>query len=210
LGAKVGLVRNSGRVAGILERETEQERPAGLAVLPDDVWTLQAFLRWAAPSLLTPEQEEHIARASHEQYRRENEKRLAPSDPAMQPWEELSPGLQHSNVRQAKDLGRKLAAIGRRVVPVAGREIKPAMFTLEEVELLAKMEHGRWNVERALDGWRQGARDPKKKLTPFLARWEELDGIDPNAQEWDRNIVRAIPEHLANVGLEIQQTNAED
>jgi hypothetical protein len=92
-----------------------------------------------------------------------------------------------------------------RVLPANQTQAPPARFTSEEIELLAKMEHGRWNVERALDGWRLGARNPEKKLTPFLVTWDELDSVDPQARKWDRDIVAAIPEHLESLGLVVHR-----
>ena len=33
-------------------------------------------------------------------------------------------------------------------------QIPPPMFTLDELEVMAKAEHGRWVVERLSAGWR--------------------------------------------------------
>ncbi len=210
LGAKVGVLRDSGRVAGLLERETDNERPTGIAILPPDLFTLQMYLQLSSPSLLTPEQREYVAIARHEQFRQENKQRLAPNDPAMRDWNDKAfpEAFRESNRRQADDIGRKLAAIGRRAVVVADREIQLAQFTPEEIELLAKMEHGRWNVERLLGGWRLGSRDPQKKLNPCLVSWDELDDVDPQAKQWDRDAVIQIPNLLKSVRLEIQPLEA--
>jgi hypothetical protein len=76
-------------------------------------------------------------------------------------------------------------------------------FTEDEIEIMAKMEHARWNEERLRDGWRWGKkRDIIKKTSPYLVGWSELP---EDAKERDRQTVRKIPELLAKVGLEIQR-----
>ena len=76
-------------------------------------------------------------------------------------------------------------------------------FTEAEIEIMAKMEHARWNVEWLLDGWKWGeGRDVTKKTSPYLVPWSELS-ID--MKEWDRQTVRKMPEFLAEVGLEVRR-----
>jgi len=84
-----------------------------------------------------------------------------------------------------------------------GREPEPFEFTAEEVERLAKMEHGRWNSERLLEDWHYGEkRDVANKISPYLVSWQELPD---KVQEWDRDAVKEIPALLAQVGLQIQR-----
>ena len=76
-------------------------------------------------------------------------------------------------------------------------------FADDEVEVMAEMEHARWNVERLLDGWRWSSeKDVARKLSPYLVSWAELP---EEIREIDRQTVRRIPEYLAAVGLEIQR-----
>jgi hypothetical protein len=76
-------------------------------------------------------------------------------------------------------------------------------FTKDEIEIMAEMEHGRWNVERLSDGWRWGEKkDVDKKISPYLVGWDQLP---ENVKEWDREAVRAIPKLLESVGLEIRR-----
>ena len=83
------------------------------------------------------------------------------------------------------------------------RDIRLITFTEDEVEIMAEMEHGRWNVERLLDGWMWSeTRDIMKKTSPYLVAWSELPD---DAKEWDKELVRKIPEFLAKVGLEIRR-----
>ena len=79
----------------------------------------------------------------------------------------------------------------------------PMTFTEAEIEIMVKMEHARWNVERLLDGWKWGEKkDVTKKTSPYLVSWSELP---EEVKEWDRQTVRKIPEFLAKVGLEVRR-----
>jgi hypothetical protein len=146
-----------------------------------------------------------IAKAIHEKFRRNQQERKSPDDPAMVPWEALSETLKGSNRHQADQIQEKLRRIGCAVrLPVSGR---PASFKFEpaEEEILAEMEHDRWVAERLQEGWRTGARDPERKMTPHLVSWDELE---EDIREYDRDAVRAIPIILAEVGLEIYRRHA--
>lgn len=98
----------------------------------------------------------------------------------------------------------KLRQIGCDVRRIRDREIALMRFTKREVEMMAEMEHGRWNAERLSAGWKWGKeKDANKKVSPYLVSWSEL----PEKQKvWDRNMVRGIPEYLAAVGLEVYRT----
>ena len=79
-------------------------------------------------------------------------------------------------------------------------------FTEDEVEILAEMEHQRWNSDRLLDGWVLGEKkDVEKKTSPYLVPWSELTH---DVKEQDRQMVRNIPELLAKVGLEIHRQSS--
>ena len=80
---------------------------------------------------------------------------------------------------------------------------KQREFTDREVEILAEMEHGRWTVERLLDGWCLGEKkDVIRKISPYLKPWAELP---EDVKEFDRRTVRGIPDFLAEVGLEVRR-----
>ena len=66
---------------------------------------------------------------------------------------------------------------------------------------MAEMEHGRYNAERLLDGWRWGTeKNMEKKINPYLVPWAELPD---SVKEWDRDSVRKIPQFLADIGFEV-------
>ncbi|MEA3364307.1 MAG: RyR domain-containing protein [Candidatus Hydrogenedentes bacterium] len=69
-----------------------------------------------------------------------------------------------------------------------------------EVELLARMEHSRWNAERFLAGWIPGPKCVSKKTSPYLVPWEELP---EKTKHYDRGTVRDIPQLLELVGEKV-------
>lgn len=154
------------------------------------------------------EEQDQLARAIHGAHvKKKSEKGTTDGDPSMQPWDRLAPTFRDSNRQQADHIPVKLRAVGccdvAREAPGAAVEA----FTEDEVELLAKMEHNRWNAERFLGGWTKGKCAPEDKerlrITPYLVPWEEL----PNdIQEYDRDAVREIPAHLERIGRKAVRT----
>ena len=120
----------------------------------------------------------------------------------MRDWDSLPEHLRESNRNQADDILQKLRAIGCSVREVAGRDVRLMEFSAEEVEVMAELEHDRWNKERLRGGWTLGPRDPERKTSPYLVPWLELP---EEVRDWDREAVRPIPELLAGVGLEVRR-----
>jgi hypothetical protein len=122
------------------------------------------------------------------------------TDPSMLPWEDLPEDLRESNRQQVACAERTLRVAGYGVHKAQG-ELVLAEFSPEEVEIMAEMEHGRWNAERLAAGWRFGPdRDPGNKISPYLVRWQDLPD---KIREYDRKAVRDLPNILADVGLEV-------
>jgi hypothetical protein len=152
---------------------------------------------------LTPDLRETIAQAIHEAYRHAQQGKVRNRDLSIAKWDKLPDYLKESNRQQADHIFEKLRQIGYTVHKVTDRDIALAAFTEDEVEIMAEMEHARWNVERLRDGWRWGKkRDVIKKTSPYLVPWPGLSG---DMKEWDRQTVRQIPEYLAKVGLEVRR-----
>ncbi len=152
---------------------------------------------------LAPDLRETIAQAIHEAYRHSRRGNVPNRDLSMAKWDKLPDSLKESNRQQADHIFEKLHRIGCAVYKVTHRNITLMTFTEDEVEVMAEMEHTRWNVERLRDGWRWGKkRDTIKKTSPYLVDWSELP---EDVKEQDRQTVRKIPEFLAKVGLEVQR-----
>jgi ppGpp synthetase/RelA/SpoT-type nucleotidyltranferase len=207
LGARVGLVAQSGREAGRLSADTYwSSHPRVLVNLPKDAQTLRAFVGSRALDL-SAEVRDSIAKAIHEEYRATRVATGQIADPAMSEWGELPDDLKESNRDQARHIAEKLRHIGCFVDKAGASADKPVVFTREEVEAMARMEHGRYNAERLLDGWRWGeVRDPQGKTNPHLISWDELP---EEVRKIDRQTVRKIPEFLAAVGLRVRRAKPE-
>jgi ppGpp synthetase/RelA/SpoT-type nucleotidyltranferase len=201
LGATVGVVEQSGRAASRLLVDEQWVVADNLVPLPEDPETIRAFVGTGSPRL-GEDDREAIARAIHEQHRAQAAAETS-TDPYRRPWHELADQLKDSSREQADHTFAKLREIGCWVDPVRDREIALMSFTDDEVELMAEMEHGRWNAERLTAGWSWGERkDIQAKTSPYLVPWSELP---ENVKNWDRKTVREIPRYLAAVGLEVQR-----
>jgi ppGpp synthetase/RelA/SpoT-type nucleotidyltranferase len=200
LGATVGILRESGREAGRLLWDTEWKDSPNLIFLPADLMTLRAFISPPAPLDADPAAREEMGKKCHEIYQKNQLASLQQKQLALADWEKLTENLKESNRQMADHIAAKLAAIGRKVYPVQGREIVLAQFDRDEIELMAEMEHGRWNLERLLDGWTLGKKDIENKVSPYLIPWRDLSD---NIREYDRDNARAIPEILKQIGMEV-------
>ena len=125
-------------------------------------------------------------------------------DASMLPWDDLSEDLKESNRQQTEHIEVKLRAIGCRKRPIPQSGPTDFTFTIEEIELLANMEHYRWNAERFLDGWTwtEGEKELGNKKSPYLVEWKDLS---EKIKDYDRNTVREIPAVLAEIGEEIER-----
>ena len=196
LGAWVGVLEESGREAARLLADETWTVAENLVPLPNDPETVREFIGSGAAKLPS-ELREALGRSIHEAHRRD-----AVAD--LPGWDGLRDDFKQSSMFQADAILGKLTAIGCRVQTVTEREIALMTFSVDEVEFLAEMEHGRWNAERLAAGWRWGPeRDVENKISPYLVPWDDLP---EQVREWDRETVRKIPEFLAAAGLEVARS----
>jgi voltage-gated potassium channel Kch len=149
--------------------------------------------------LLLNEDLDRLAIAIHESYRNKSN---AAGDPASKPWKTLSENLKDSNRYQADHIPVKLRAIGCYASTVQTGDEVVESFTNDEIEIMARMEHARWNAERWLDGWTLGSKDHAAKTSPYLVDWEQLPD---EIQQYDRNAVIQIPSLLKRLSAEIHR-----
>lgn len=169
---------------------------AGIVELPADQGTVRAYVRpsrWPGPA----EQRTRVAAALHDAYVRRLAVHRPASDPALRPFDQLSPALQDSNRDIVDDIPTKLAIAGLRLCPEADAAWPTPWPPAATRELLAEMEHGRYNAERLLGGWRSGSRDTGRFLSPHLVPW---DGLAEEYREYDRAIIRDLPDALREAG----------
>ncbi|OPX59309.1 MAG: hypothetical protein A4E25_01235 [Methanobacterium sp. PtaB.Bin024] len=202
LGATVGIIRESGREADKIATDPDWTDSQNLVLLPKDPMTIKAFI---APKLIpfNEESREIMAKKIHEEYQKNQMEDLHEYNPSMGDWKNLADNLKDSNRDQVDHMLEKLSRIGYSWRKIEEGNIKILEFSDEEVEILAEMEHGRWNTERLLDGWKWGPKkDIKAKISPYVLPWDELS---EKVKGWDRETVRKIPEFLAGVGFEVNE-----
>jgi hypothetical protein len=125
------------------------------------------------------------------------------------PWDKLPEDLRLSNYHQVAYAENLLAT-----KDLGLRELKPDPFGAlpplldmkqtigkEAIDELAEMEHGRWNAERLLQGWRYAPqKDAIKKLSPYLVPWDELD---KDIRLYDIDAIVRLPEKMRKANLEV-------
>lgn len=211
LGAKVCLVAYSGRAVSEFILEKPWKDFPNLIQVPNDPHTIWALVNQTAETTLTPEETEILAPKVHEYYRKERLKDLKPDVTdinkykVVMEWDKLDPVLQNSNIQQVAFYQHilKRVNLGIRRVP------KPELFNIKEnlspenYDLLASLEHARWNAERLLEGWRYGPeKDLAKKLNPCIVAWEKLNDY---TKSFDYIPVNNIPLMLREIGYEVYQ-----
>ena len=117
------------------------------------------------------------------------------SEPTLRPWETLPEEIRESNRQQADHIAIKLRAIRYEVAEASDARAAIAKFSAGEIELLAELEHTRWNAERWLAGWRYGPPGKRhERMNEYLVPWDELDD---SIKKYDRDAITEIPKRLA-------------
>ncbi|MBN2452393.1 MAG: hypothetical protein JXR77_18550, partial [Lentisphaeria bacterium] len=208
LGATVAVAparsAREGDAAAVLAADPLWAGTPTLFPIPLDPPTVRALVVVPSPEY-PPDTLETMARSFHEEFVRNSTNRLPDN---MKPWPKLPPTFKIANLEQAKYAVQVLESCGFSVRPAADRDhpvVFPAGdFTTEEVEFMAQMEHGRWNVERLRNGWRYApVRDNVKQLHNCLVPWDQLSDGPDGVKKYDREAVRKYPEILALAGLEV-------
>ena len=139
-----------------------------------------------------------LARTFHEFWRKSSG---AGASPAGQPWNELAETFKVSNRRRADLIALQLAQVGIHAAPCS----TPAILTLtdKETELLARLEHRRWSIDRRLLGYVYGeSRSDSPPRHPLLVDWEQLP---QSMREQNLQDMRMLPQMLAAGGLELRR-----
>ncbi len=144
--------------------------------------------------------EEKLARAIHADFvtRRLAEGERSPADRSVVPWSLLEEDLRESNRQQADHVAIKLRSIGADLHPGSASSDARFRFSGGEIEMLARMEHHRWNAERLLAGWTRGPKSVERRTSPYLCDWSELP---EEIRDYDRAAVHTIPALLDEIGL---------
>ena len=158
---------------------------------------------------LLSEIDDKFARLLHEEYCAEDDRSRA-HDPRRQralanrPWGELDETIRDANRHVTDHFEVKLRAVGCRLAPQS--EGAPAKLTAEEMELLARMDHDRWQADRSLAGWTFGAiRNNDLKQHPNMVPYEELSD---ELKQLDRDSIVKLRSILAASGTEVVRSQA--
>jgi voltage-gated potassium channel Kch len=187
-----------------MARAFRRHRPGGalLDALGGFLLVVDVTEEGCDPSWIEDDWVETMARACHQRYLTEQlgAGRPAGSTVALVPWERLPENLRAANRQQVADIGRKLATIGCLLTVRTGDE-PPFAYRDDELDVLAELEHERWNAERLSAGWQVApVYDPDDRLHPALVAWPKLP---EHEREKDRQAVLAIPALLADAGLAV-------
>ncbi|MDT8401911.1 MAG: RyR domain-containing protein [Bacteroidales bacterium] len=213
LGAKVCLIAYSGRAVFDIVREKHWKDHPALIVVPNDPLTLWAIVNQNKASSFTGEEIEIIAPFVHEFYREKRLKNFKTTETdinkykVIMRWEKLDPALQQSNRRQVAFYEHILKRVNLGIRKVEKPDLfnmkDPDQLVADDRDMLARLEHARWNAERLLEGWRYGpAKDLDKKLNPYLLAWDQLDD---DIKPYDYDPVDNIPVMLQKIGYEVYQ-----
>jgi hypothetical protein len=158
------------------------------------------------PDSVTSFTREMLARKIHKEYvkTREAQGDTPERNRNLVPWEELDEHYRESNRLQGEHIQVKLARVGCAAAHRRDWGAPLFEFRLDEIELLAKVEHDRFVEERLAQGWRYGPppRNESKKTNPTLVPWEQLSEADKDV---DRETVRELPHFLAEVGFAVRR-----
>jgi hypothetical protein len=156
---------------------------------------------------------EPLAEAIHERWLHEQRNEGKPEVP----WNELDESRKESNRAQARDIGVKLDRIDCAIALLRDWDAQDFTISPEEVDRLAIEEHERWRLERLAQHWTlipmPEGRDQKevnqlleaakrRKQSPYLIPWEDLEFRYLKVANYDRMFVREIPSLLASAGLQ--------
>ena len=120
----------------------------------------------------------------------------------LRPWEELTEASRESNRAAARSTRSKLEAVGAKLSHFTDWASPPFAFTDDEIERLARLEHGRWFAWMEGHGWTLGERSDSDKRHPDLVEWEDLSEV---SRAKDREQILALPVQLARAGYDIQR-----
>lgn len=209
LGAKVCLSGKTGGSAQKVALDPAWSSLANLLNMPDDPYTLWAIINRNKTGKLSKEEIFSLAPSVHEFYRIKRRAELDPSKETdinkfrvIMKWDKLAPSLKESNLRQVGFMEH----IFRRGGLKFQKCDSPKKFIISDnyktLDLMARLEHARWNAESLIDGWKYGQKDLLKKITPYLVPWNDLD---EDMKHYAYDPIKNFPELLLEIGYEVQE-----
>lgn len=147
----------------------------------------KTFVKYLTGTPLPGPLREKLAELLHEVYLEERVKTATEQEKqSLKPWNDLSIELKKSSQAHADSIPSKLRAIQCFLSETQESRTPVAEFTIDEINLMASIEHDRWNAERLQNQWFKGEeRDIENRKSPFLIPWRDL------AEQW-KDIDRAL------------------
>jgi hypothetical protein len=153
--------------------------------------------------------DELIARTLHRNYQimRFNEDGAQPgSEPSLMPWDKLDENFKDANRDQARCIKRAVEREGYTLISRVTWDDPLTVFSADEIERMAIMEHQRWWDNRKKNGWTYGPKkDVPGKISPYMVPWEDLT---EDIRDYDRKFVKIYPRILAMVALTLKKISA--
>jgi hypothetical protein len=117
-------------------------------------------------------------------------------DKALGDWATLTEEYVQPRPRLADHLLDRLLLLGYHTVPLAeGAARAEVLAGKDEIEALARLEHGWWVAEQLLAGWVYGEKcSVENKVSPHSVAWEKLE---PEGQKRTREFASTLPAELA-------------
>jgi len=210
LGARVGIVIDPDLPPERSYDDGDWSVPHEFLPLPYDLQTVRAFLHVETRTLdeNTAAELEIAAKGAHDAYLAS----ARPTDPSQKKWNDLDPALKNSNFQQVAFWKEILRRHGLDLVPITEEQANDprrplldmnSVLSADQLDALAQLEHGRWNVERLAYGWRHGKqKDVAARISPYLIPW---DMVPEDIQQYDVNAILALPANFRKAHLEIRQ-----
>jgi hypothetical protein len=216
LGLHSGLTLNQkirDRQIPVIVRMAED---AGLAVLLKDkdntaYKNLHAFPlldQTCTPDVILHGTHELLGRALHEAYLKglSDEHKGGEGDLVLDAWEDLTEEIKERNRKQADRIVLILGKHSYRIAPLTDWRASNLKFGEDEVESMARMEHGLWYQVMVADGWRYGqVRSKKDKTNPDIKPWE---GLPEDETKKNKEFIRNLPKALARTGFQIEYNDS--
>jgi hypothetical protein len=175
------------------------------------------FLSLVQTFILPEDVEETMARALHRLYcdRVHKDGSHSTKRTCCKDYEDLATEDKEQNLAFVRDIPRKLAQVGCRMVPAA--DYLNPLNHLKEIEELAEDEHRRWLQAKIEVGWRYGPKTKKGlRVDPDMLWWRKLtdkqkaalppdwlvvlgkEELPEKVKQKNRDMIRDIPEILAS------------
>ncbi|MFZ5353314.1 MAG: RyR domain-containing protein [Bacillota bacterium] len=166
LGVKLGVIKDSGRAAKQIADDKIYGKDSNLIIIPKDAMAIRAFIRDYSPRL-DEDEIEKLAKENHQMYLKcEHNYNLS--------WDMLNQSFKDSNKCKVIYFEDILNSLGYEISRKKDG-VDAVKLNNEEICLMAEMEHGRYCIERLLDGWKYGKiKDAKSKISNFLTEWDKL------------------------------------